>query len=229
MKNIKIIILLILCCSALNSCNTASWKGKEKFTVSLNSPHIKIGEIEPQFSAFMSFGSLKKDKIDIFYFPREDAVCLRYRRDFITFNQFWDYGGRQTFITALERYNTDYNSRDLIIKSRRTNRIYGVTEGFLIWQMSNFTVQARANMNASFGYQFNNRAPYFIITQHEAVYKEEYSADDNRKSSAITIYFTRAQAAQLAALFDQSFLQGFASRDRNTERKSDADRDSYFD
>jgi len=180
---------------------------REKFTVSLNSPQIPIGEIETQFSAFMSFGKLKKDTVKTIYFPKEDAVCLQYRRELVTYHQFWSYSGRQTFITALERYNNDYTERNLNTQNSRTLRNYGVVEGYLYWQQFSFTVLAKANVTMDIGYQFKDEAPYFSFNQREAEYKEEISNDSSRTSAATTFYFTRAQAAELAAIFDQSFLR----------------------
>jgi len=204
-------LTVFLCIVIFISCNTINKPVRQKFTVSLSSPQIPIGEIEVQFSSFMSLGSLKKENVNVIYFPREDAVCLQYRREFITYHQFWSYNGRQTFITALQRYNEDYSSRDLELKSRKTKRKYGVVEGYLIWQMYTFTVQARANMNLELGYEFKDRAPYFLVNQREAEYKEEISRDNNRTSATVPMYFTRAQAAELEALFDQNYLRGLVS------------------
>ena len=181
----------------------------------------------------MTFGRLKKESVEVLYFPREDAVCLKYRREMTTYYQFWSYAGRQTFITALEKYNRDYNERSLITKNRKTIRSYGVVEGYLYWQMFSFTVQAQGNMNVQLGYQFRDDAPYFSVNQREAEYKEEMSRDNNRTSAAVTMYFTRAQAAELAALFEQSFLQtvaipsGAAVNKELIEELPDGDRDMY--
>jgi len=175
----------------------------------------------------MSFGSLKKENAKVIYFPREDAVCLQYRREFITYHQFWSYNGRQTFITALQRYNEEYNARDLDIKARKTRRKYGIVEGYLIWQMYNFTVQARGNMNVELGYEFRDRAPYFLVNQREAEYKEEVSRDNDRTSATIAMYFTRAQAAELAFLFDQNNLRSFFSPAATVPVISDPEKDEY--
>ena len=88
-------------------------------------------------------------------------------------------------------------------------------------------------MNVQLGYQFRDDAPYFSVNQREAEYKEEMSRDNNRTSTAITMYFTRAQAAELAALFDQSFLRtvavppGAAVNNELIEELPDGDKDMY--
>ena len=228
MKKKYLLSVLILSCFVLIAACGTLGQQKEKFTVSLNSPQVPIGEFETQFSTFMSLAGLKKDSVKVLYFPREDAVCLQYRRDFTTYHQFWSYPGRQSFITALEQYNADYEERNLDTKNRRTIRNYSVVEGYLYWQMASFTVQAKANVNVEIGYQFRDNSPYFSIHQREAEYKEEMTRDHNRTSTAITMYFTRAQAAELAALFDQSFLQTMLSPRREAiGEEIEADKDTY--
>jgi len=231
-KNYLSFILILSCFTLLAGCGSLS-RQREKFVVSLNSPQIPIGEIEAQFNAFLSFGSLKKDNLKTIYFPKEDAVCLQYRREFITYHQFWSYSGRQTLITALEQYNNDYTERNLNTQNRKTLRNYGAVEGYLYWQQFSFTVLAKANVNIDIGYQFKDNAPYFSVNQREAEFKEDTSSrDNNRTSSAVTLYFTRAQAAELAALFDQSFLQSLITAPipgltPEPEEVNNADRDVY--
>jgi hypothetical protein len=208
------IILLLFCSTILVTCASADWTPKEQFVVNLNSPQIPIGEIELQFDTFMGLRGLRKENVNVIYFPREDAVCLQFRHEFVNYHQFWSRRGRLEFLSALERYNTEYTERTLAVNDRRSRRSYGVVEGYLIWQMYTFTVQARANMNVELGYEFKDRAPYFTINQRQAEFKEDHSRDNNRTSPVITMFFTRAQAAQLAALFDPEFLRGFASPER---------------
>ncbi|MCL2806079.1 MAG: hypothetical protein FWD26_09085 [Treponema sp.] len=218
----KALCFLIIALS-LSACATAV---REKpFTVDLRSPQIEAGEIEAQFDGFMSFG-FKKDNVKVIYFPREDAVSLQYRREFTTYNQFWSSAGRQAFIEALEKYNEDYEERNLERSGRRTRRNYGAVQGYLIWQMYSFTVQAKANMGIDLGYQFRDRAPFFTVSQREAVYKEEQSRE-NRTSQVITMYFTRAQAAQLAAMFETDFLTALEPAENNTIPQIRTDRDYY--
>ncbi|MDR0319933.1 MAG: hypothetical protein LBI28_00380 [Treponema sp.] len=178
----------------------------------MNSRQIEIGEIEAQFNPPLSLGTLKKENVKVLYFPQEDAVCLQYKHEFVTYHQFWSAHGRRTFAAALAKYNEDYDARNLNAKGgRRTRSTYGSVKGYLIWQMFSFTVQARANMNLGMGYEFKERSPYFTINQGVAEYREEISRDNNKNSPIIALYFTRAQAAELAALFDPAFLRELGS------------------
>jgi len=227
MKHICLIFIALM----FVSCNTIKTP-KEEFTVDLRSPQIPVGEIELQFDTFLSLIGLKKETIAVSYFPLEDAVCLEYREEFVTYHQFWSYDGRLEFISALEKYNKDFEERNLAGNSRKSLRNYGVVEGYLIWQMSRITIQARANMEMELGYRFRSisrsvsRTPYFTVNQRAAEYTEELSRDNNRTSPEITMFFTRAQAAELAAFFDQDFLRSLVQTPANT-RPAEPGRDTY--
>lgn len=226
LKKIYLLFALILSCFVfISACVTT--ETKEKFTVDLRSPQIPIGDIEAQFNTFMSFGGLKKHLVTLIYFPREDAVCLQYRREFTTYHQFWSKSGRQAFIDALVNYNTSYNERTLVPQNRRTIRNFGSVESYLYWQMYKFTVQAKSNVKLELGYQFKDNSPYFSIYQREAEFKEEMTRDLNRNSPAITLYFTRAQAAELAEKFDTAYLRELTSGDIKDSELPDGDRDRY--
>jgi len=192
----------------LCTCGTIRSK-PEVFTVDWNSPKIKIGELETQFDTFLSIGGIKKSVINIFYYPREDAVSVQYIYNLTTYHQFWSRSGRAAFINALAKYKDEYEARSLNSRgSSRTMKEYGIVNGYLIWQLTRFTVRAMANMNVELGYSFKNRNPYFAVNQREAEYIDPISRDNNRTSSTITMFFTRAQADELAALFDQEYLNG---------------------
>ena len=206
----KIVYPLIIAL-ILVSCVTTKTK-KEEFTVDPDSPRVEIGVIEAQFDRLFSIGGLRKANIAVFYFPHEDAVCLRYRSDLITYNQFWSGEGREAFINSLEMYKEDYSQRNLSSKgSRKAKQKYGIVQGYLVWQLHRLAVLANANMNVELGYSFYKKAPYFTVNQMEAEFISPIARDDNRTSQIITIFFTRAQAEELAALFDRKFLDGFAA------------------
>ena len=53
------------------------------------------------------------------------------------------------------------------------------------------------------GYRFKDDAVYFTMLQRSA---NEESSRRSKESSQFTMYFTRAQAGELAKLFDQDYL-----------------------
>jgi hypothetical protein len=84
-------------------------------------------------------------------------------------------------------------------------------------------------MNIELGYYFRDRAPFFAITQLEAHYESPtFFRDDDMISPEIPIFFTRAQAEELAEFFSQDFLQTLAPDIRPSSRiPSEVIPDSY--
>jgi len=215
----KLIIILFLAVS-ISACNTTNRAIIENFTVSMNSPQVVIGEVEIQFETLMGLGRLRKQVVPVIYFSKEDAVCLRYKYEFYTYNQFWNQKGRAGFINALKKYNEDYDARNLQQSNRRSLQKYGTVRGYLVWQQLSFTVQAFANMNVELGYIFKERSPYFSVYQRDAEYTDERARDNNRVSPNITMYFTRAQAAELAEIFEQYIIPDTNPPEEHEEPKT---------
>ena len=228
MKNIKIFILLLVLSFCACSSNKAAVPVKEEFIVSLDSRQVELGVIEGQLHTTPLLPMLKKSGITVIYFPEEDAVCLRYKMELYTFHQFWSYSGREEFLKALEKYNKDFTDRNLKKGgARKSKRSYGTVEGYLIWQLAAITIRARANVNLEMGYAFAQRSPYFTINQREAEFEHAFDRSNNRTSSQIPIYFTRAQAAELAALFDPDLLSTILPEPIRRIEPTDVDYDEY--
>jgi len=195
----------------------------EVFTVNLKSPQISMGEIEAQFDKIFPLPGVNKKTIRVSYFPREDAVCLRYTSELMTYYQFWSRNGREAFINALAKYKEDYSARSLDRRGgKKAKKEYGAAYGYLIWQLHEWTIQAKANVNIELGYSFKENNPYFSLNQLEAFYEDPRYRDLNRETQPIPIYFTRAQADELAILFDHEYLQGLRS-------SGDTGIDEYFE
>jgi hypothetical protein len=227
----KLIIILSLGISA-GACKTNDTVKVEDFTVNMNSPQTSIGEIELQFETMMGLGGIKKQNVDVLYFPREEVVCLKYKYEFYTYHQFWDRKGRLLFINALQKYNDDYDERNLQRNLNKSQSKYGTVRGYLIWQQLSFTVQAHANMNIDLGYTFKDKSPYFIVYQRDTEYIDNRARDNNRISPNVTMYFTRAQAAVLSDLFEQYIIPDYSLSDDYEEaniptKKDDIPRDNY--
>jgi hypothetical protein len=225
-KNIPILVIFpALFTLILGACKTVV--RPDPFVVDLKSPSVEIGKFEVQVDPMLSFG-LRKIEVDVSYFPDEDAVCLQYKVDFFTFYQFWSRDGRDMFISALASYNEAYEARTLATKgSRRTRRQYGISEGYLIWQMFAYTIQAKANVKLEIGYTFSSRSPYFSVYQKEAVYTDPVARDNDRTSTVVPFLFTREQAHNLAELFSPEFLSTI-SLPENARRSGGIEADEYF-
>jgi len=225
----KYIIILAFALS-LTVCATAKTIKEEPFTVDFDSPKIQIGEFQAQFDKTIKLTGIRSVDISVSYYPLEDAVCLQYRIDFMTYYLFLDKEGRAAYLKALEQYKEDYDQRNLDTKgSRKTQRKYGKINSYLIWQAAVFTVRARANTDVELGYDMlkidNKKAAFFCIYRRDAVYIDENSKQDRRLSPNTPMYLTRAQADELAALFDQNLLISLTPDTIN--KKTDNTVDSY--
>jgi hypothetical protein len=208
----KKFITLLLIAFAFGACAALARTEKEEFTVSLRSPQISMGIIDAQLDKTFPLPGIKKINVTMSYFPREDAVCLQYKVDLMTYYQFWNRSGRAAFLKALEEYKEDYAARSLERRGgNQAKRKYGIVEGFLIWQLNRYTTQSNSKVNLEIGYSFQENLPYFTVNQGEGEFIDPSSPRDIRQTLQIPMYFTRAQADELAILFDQQYLQGLAA------------------
>lgn len=225
MKPVMILFFVLI----ISSCATIR-EIPEPFVVDLNSPQIPLGEIDLQLDRFL--GGLRRETVNLIYFPREDAVALQFRHEMMTYHQFWSREGRALFIRALEQYNEDFTARTLENQNaRRSRQIYGTAEGFLTWRGHRFGVQARANMTLGLGYVFRDRSPYFTIHQGRAEFIDPATSSNRMESSPITLHFTRAQAAELASFFRQDILNELSIQNREIPAPpaiTDIERDDFW-
>ena len=209
MKYFTILVLAL----SLGACVTTKTVKEAPFTVDLNSPKILAGVTEAQMEKLVNLGGLRTVKMNVEYYPQEDAVCLQYRVDLMTYYVFLDREGREAYLKALKLYKDDYEKKALKTRgSRSTRRQYGNSEIYLIWQAFAFTTRARANTFVDFGYDIktvsNNRAAFFTLFRRETFYYEPNASEQERRIAANEpMYFTRSQADELAALLDQDYLK----------------------
>jgi len=230
MKFFKKLVFIFSLCIIASACKNAPKVKIEDFTVNMSSPKNKIGEIDLQTDQFFGLGSFKKQNADVFHYPKEDVICLVYKYEFYTYNQFWDKKGMLKFINALKKYNEDYNAHNLQ-KNNKSQQKYGSLRGYLVWQQLTITVQAFANMDIDLGYTFKNNSPYFTIYQRAAEYFDDRARDNNRISPNLTMFFTRAQAAALAEIFEQYIndanLPEFGYEEDTPSAKNEVPKDEY--
>jgi hypothetical protein len=167
---------------------------------------VSAGVIEAEFDRAFS-SKLAKSEIEAIFYPRSNSVALKFKYQTVTYRQFWDLSARTSFITALEQYKSDYADRNLDRKYRKTRAIYGKTKGRVEWETFNFTKTHAVTTTYEIGYRFREEKPFLSVLALSA--KEKTSSSDNSKpldSQQLSIYFTRAQADELANLFDQAAL-----------------------
>jgi hypothetical protein len=183
-------------------------RNRQKFNVDLVSPKVDVSEIEAQFNRPFPLMGVAKQDIKVTYFPFEDAVCLEYRINGYTYHQFWHKTGRESFVNALEKYKGDYTAQKLRNKNTKTKTQYGVIkESYLRWQSFAITAPRTGNMEMELGYYFRDGSPFFSVTQLPAFFESpSLQKENNDYSPEIPIFFTRAQADELASLFSQDYL-----------------------
>jgi hypothetical protein len=175
---------------------------------------LSIGSVSMQFDKFLS-SSLEKKDAEVWLDPRTDSVYIQFRYQAVTFKQFWDKSNRLQFITALEKYKKDYEAKNLNLKGSRAGRAYGILDGRTQWKLIDGSLISSENSESrpkiGLGYQFKQNSPYFTV-QQAAAENLLGTSDEQRESLALSVYFTRAQAEELAKLFDQQYLLSLLGR-----------------
>jgi hypothetical protein len=213
------IIIAALAVSLL-ICSCASAPKEQTFSVDLKSPQIAMGSAEAYFKRDISLGSgkLAEKEMQASYYPVEDAVCLKFKILLVSCEQFWSKDGRDAFVVAFDRYKDDYDGRRLITKSnRKTREAYETAQGYFAWKKTPVAVQAHTPARVKLGYQFMGSSPFFTTTQMDAYYEDPISRSRNQTSNVTIMYFTRAQAESLIALFNQDNLRALVAPSFNTE------------
>jgi hypothetical protein len=172
---------------------------------------FSVGSINVEFDRFFS-SQVKAYNLNVIFHPRLNSVALEFRYEFVTYRQYWDETTRKQFIDALERYKHDYSERKLVDRYGRTRATYGKAQGRLEWEAFKYTKTRLSYPVIDIGYRFRNKMPYFSTHMRTAREVEEGGDAESREGSdQIIMYFTRAQADDLAKLFDQAHLMRLIS------------------
>jgi hypothetical protein len=209
MKYITILALVL----SLGACTIKRVVNEEPFTVNFESPKVEVGKFDAQFDRTVSVMGLRQVEVTVSYYPVEDAVCLQYRVDLMTYYLFWNKKGRESYLKALESYKEDFEQRNLKLRgSRNTRRNYGRADCYLIWQAGAFLTRSRGSNVTELGYDIkpidnNNKASFFTLWQRESTHINEMALNERRNSPNISIYLTRAKADELAEFFNRDLLK----------------------
>jgi hypothetical protein len=178
---------------------------------------IPAGTLEAEFPRFFS-SAVEKKKVDTVFCPRDNMVYLEFKHQTVTYRQYWNQANRTRFLEALEKYKGDYDARNLVNRPYRTRRSYGTLKGMAQWgypvniSILVLNLNSMGYPNYEMGYVFKEdssrrESPYFTVFQREC---EDILMADNDviegKSSNIFVYYTRAQAEELAGIFRQNYL-----------------------
>jgi len=192
-------ILLILSCQSVNP-------AKKYPNMVADVDPFSVGGVEAQFDRFFS-PKVNKAEIDVVFHPRLNAVSLEFKYAFINYRQFWDEAARKQFAASLELYKRDFEDKKLINNYRKTRAVYGKVKGRVVWESFKFTKTHMSNPIIEIGYRFKEDRAFFTTLMRSA--EEVMNTGDSSNSvdsQQISMYFTRAQADELAKLFDQAYL-----------------------
>jgi len=167
---------------------------------------FSVGAIEVQFDRFLT-SKVNKVQIEAVFYPRLNAVSLEFKYEYLSYKQFWDEAARKKFADSLELYKKDFEGAKLSNNYRKTRDAYGRVKGRVQWEAFKHAKIHVSNPIIEIGYRFKEKTPFFATLMRSA--KEEIADEDksdSMTSSQINMYFTRAQADELAGFFDQTRL-----------------------
>ena len=208
----------------------ASFKpAQDLIQVDLKGQCLPAGTVDGEFDNIFNKTGLSKKDIAVSYYPQDDVACLQFRYEFTTYYQFWGKSHRTAFITALEKYKTDYAQRDLTEKNTKSKRRYGTERMYVIWESSQFSQQGFSYPNVELGYRFVKGSPYFSVTMQDELNENPLTKEMMPSSSNTILYFTRAQAENLAASFNQEYLRSLRPVEKRTGSSEGEIDNSYTD
>jgi hypothetical protein len=172
---------------------------------------VSAGSITAVFDKTFS-SKLNDMQIEVIFYPRLNSVALEFRREFLRYRQFWDEDARRQFAAALENYKEDYTARKFIDRYRKTRAVYGKVKGQVEWEAFKYSRTRVAYPDIELGYRFVNKMPFLVTFMPSKREINETGDTGEEESHQISIFFTRAQAAELVKLFDQSYLMSLLEK-----------------
>jgi len=229
MKQLAVLFPALFAVFLVLSCATTDLAKKYPNMVA-NADPVYAGSIEAQFDRVFST-KLQKSKIEVTFHPRLNSVTLDFRYGIINYRQFWDAAARRQFAEALERYNADYTSKNLVLRYNKSRAVYGKAKGRVEWNSFRFSKTYASRPTIELGYRFRGDFPYFTTTMRSS--KDESSSRSGSgndssvpESGHVSMYFTRVQADELTKLFDQEYLMGLLDKTvENVDTSSSVDDD----
>ena len=185
----------------LASCASTS---KEEKKMLANTDPFTIGTVRISTDpAFVS--GLRDSEIEVIFDPRENEVILSFELGKAQHLQIWSEEGRKIFIEAIAKYKDDFAGQRLNSKDRKSASIYGRAKGRFQWKPFKISATYYSSPSFDLGYRFKENSPFFTIYQLQAAVPGSSNSGIS-KSPQYNIYFTRAEAEELARLFDQAYL-----------------------
>jgi hypothetical protein len=158
----------------------------------------------------MLLGKIRLVTVPVTFNPRTNTVFLEFPYQGVTYRQHWDTPHRAALLTALSRYQNDFDARNLPSQSRpRMRKAYGAFVSTTEWGQFKFMIRSRAYPNVELGYVFHQNSPYFLITQWSSKNVNNQIDRSESNSLRLNLYLTRAMTEELANALNQEKLLSY--------------------
>ena len=166
---------------------------------------FSIGTVNASFDQTFP-PQLRTDTVEVIFYPRENKVALEFKMNLGQYRQFWDKEGRRLFAVGLSRYEEDFDKHRLTNNYNKTSSVYGKFKSRFEWKATSLSSTYKSSPVVQLGYRFRGDSPFFATRQLKA--DEETKTNEGlTESPSFSIYFNRAQAKELAGMFDEAFLK----------------------
>ena len=166
---------------------------------------FSIGSINASFDQTLP-PQLRTDTVEVIFYPRENEVALEFSVNLGQYRQFWNKEGRRLFTEGLNRYKGDFDNQRLTNNFNKSGFAYGKFKSRFQWKTTSISSTYKSSPVIQLGYRFRGNSPFFAARQLPADV-ENKAKDDPADSPSFSIYFNRAQAEELARIFDEAFLR----------------------
>jgi hypothetical protein len=211
-----------LCITLLVSCASPAPPRNEHFVADYDP--IEAGTVNLGIPSGLS-GKIRVVDVPIIYNPRTDVVSFEFTYQTVIYRQFWTTPNRAALLSALSRYQADFDARNLPRKSRsRMGKAYGSLIGTAEWAQFKFSIISFGYPNVDLGYTFVENSPYFLITQWGTQNIKEGGAPNSLR---VPIYLTRTMAKELSDALNQETLLSYLPAPPELLGPKDLDVDEY--
>lgn len=194
-----------------------------------------------RFQQIAPFSVFAKSSVGKLHLKKNGSLIHRAGTDIGGFYCYYDTSAyavqfaqqaRSVLVSAVEQYLSDFDNKklDKNAKKKDTESVYGTAEAYEEYGIALANLNHAARPIVTFGYEFINGNPYFMIYAKKAkdIKYVHRSNDDSNADKTIPqrYYFTKAQAKTLATFLSDSNIESLR-KETNYDEVSEDDFDSY--
>lgn len=178
-------------------------------------------------------GNLKNTTMDVVINPKtETSGIAGYYAPGAYYYFLMPESTRKFFFEAISSYLLDFDNKLLRRKANGTYKKYGRSEVEIEWGTVKSKTGYKAKGKAYFGYEFDKRSPYFVITlfsrANENVHESRNLEEEKTSSASLKYYFTRAQLKALSEAMSPEIISSIMA-EYNAYLYNSPQLDSYDD